>query len=200
MLNTISSTQYTHSIEQIEYRNREKRPSQTTGKRDTVSFSEEAYAALETYRQNMQTGNASATHMTGSAFDTPPIDIQDERAVEKEGKNLLDELKEYLKNPTMKHMMDKMEQAVSFMDMDEWTNKIVMQQIESAFRSGIPAPGDQTADVLQTLKKTLKDSTGMADVPLGKLMDKITEVLEEAQKEETEKNGNQQKTAGIAKF
>ncbi len=186
MINAITSSSYAQAIARTENEDRTRRTPQAPGKGDSFSFSQEAYAALEASR-NVSTQQSSAMSPWDKAHpvadNTPgnPAANATENSEKGTEKSLLEQLKEYIKNPTLKHAMDKMEQTVAALDYDEWTAKTVLEQVEAAFRSGIPAKGEQTSDAMANLRKNIKDETGLNDADISELMEKIGFVIAEAQ-------------------
>lgn len=136
-------------------------------KSDTVFISNEARKLLE--ESKMQ----SASENTKSASET-----------ESSEKTLQQKLRDYIKNPTLAHALEKMAEAIDKIGLSAADKEEVYALVERVFRSGIPEKGALTDDALGSLKKELKKSGLLSHDQLNDLMGDIADIVEWAQREE----------------
>ncbi len=138
---------------------------------DTVFISDEARKLMQ--ESKMQSVSAS----TSNAQET-----------ESSEKSVQQKFRDYLKNPTLAHAMEKMAEVIDKIGLNEADKKEVLALVERAFRSGIPEKGELTEEALGSLRKELKKSGILSDSQLTDLMDDISDIVQWAQKEEDKEN------------
>lgn len=164
------------------------------GQGDSVSISDEAYAALEASRRQVASKDAQRT--ASAAF--PPLaeldtktaqvvrddSLPDAATSSASSSGLMDELRAYLANPILQHALDQMDDAIQRMGLSPEAKEAVRKEVMAVFRSGIPAEGEQTSDAMNALRKNLKENVGLEEDVLGDLMGEISAIVEDAQKKE----------------
>ena len=131
-------------------------------------------------RQGKSCGDTLAISEEGRAAWQASQKKQAEAADE----SLRAELKKYVDNPVLAHALDKMEEAIGRMGYDKRTEEIVLEQVQAAFRSGLPAKGQQTDDTMSALSQSVKELTGLEDEDMAALTQELGVILAEAQDEE----------------
>lgn len=190
MFDTLSNVHYAQPTATCTMADRKKCSTPARGQGDSLSISEEAYAALEASRQS-QAQRAASSGAASSSVEKVSFEEEEgaggaagvERTASDE-KSLLGQLKAYIANPVLAHALEKMAKTVQGMGYDEGTAKVILEQVEAAFRSGIPAEGEQTTDAMNTLMKEIKKATGLEDEDLAPLSVKLTAIVEEAQRKD----------------
>lgn len=176
MVTSLAGAQYAQAVTTFGYEGTKKRASHTTPQGDVVAISDTAYAALDAHRKRMTQGDP--LH--------PPL--LPEQKTPKEAptaeESLMDKLWSYLRNPALANALEKMGQTISGMGYDETTAATILDQVKIAFRSGIPAKGQQTTDAMKNLQKNLRDTTGLTDDQLSEMMEKISTIIAEVQEED----------------
>lgn len=136
-----------------------------SSQKDTVFISEEARRLLE--ESKMQKASANTGNTLGAGAEKSVSQI----------------FRDYIKNPTLAHALDKMKDAVEGLGLSEAAMKEVYERVEQTFRSGIPEKGKQTSDTLGNLEKELKKTGILSDDQLVDLMADISNIVSWAQEE-----------------
>lgn len=186
MLSLCSGVQFMQGVAALGDESKRTRTAREKGQGDSVTISEAAYAALEASRGQGASGAASAASGSQNAQvvldDSLPDAAADKGTSKKAG--LMDELREYIANPILKHALDQMDEAIDKMGLDPAAAEAVREEVMAVFRSGIPAEGEQTSDAMSTLRKNLKKNTGLGEEQIGGLMENMATIVEDAQKKE----------------
>lgn len=148
-------------------------------------------------RQNLQDSTLfTEAREAANAYRANIASSSQPQAASENPTGLMQELHNYIKDPTFYTMCDAIQNAMDSMGLPENQKHAIFDKIVSLLRSGVPAEGEQTADFISNLQSILKDTKLMTDPSaLQDLANTLLPILdtyntESAREDSQNKNGS----------